>query len=465
MSGVRMSEDKSYCLVFLVDGRKVTEDDLRTAIARTLGKHSSDVYWELAKASSGYWKLSIDGPLQPIDSCHARLNRDFFPEHLFVRLRDEAGDEIRQRVYPILGRIEQQLRAFINCAMIEVGGFAWWDSVAPSLTTQEIQDGVKHVEKQIGSASEFHHPLELALFEHLVLIVTSSTQAWPSTKSLTIEELAELLADCWSIEELKAALLERTREVSLWDQVFARYFENVEDWKNLAHTLRDFVIPLRNKVMHHRPVFRYELRKLVETDQTVTMLLASAVTELSQEDRSEAHQISEEWTRMMARDLRMVTDSLSAMRDITEPFRKWEDDMSRLRAAVEDPFLKMRDVMEPFRKWQDDMSRLRAAVEDPFLKMRDVMEPFRKWQDDMSRLRKAMQIPFLTIEDSLKPDLIEEKSPMDGSESYIASRDGKKFHRLTCMYVDRILSEHQLSLADRKTAIEHGYKPCAICRP
>jgi len=150
-----MSEVIIYTLEFLIDWTQVSLDDLKKRVAKVLDRHGLSVDWQVAQTTSQHLRLSIRGCLEDVDACHSRLNDEFVSEHSCIRLRDEASDEVRQRAYPILARVEQQLRAFINRAMAEVKGFDWWDSISPILTEQRIREGVQKVEDKIYTLTGF----------------------------------------------------------------------------------------------------------------------------------------------------------------------------------------------------------------------------------------------------------------------------------------------------------------------
>jgi hypothetical protein len=420
-----MSEVAFYSLELLIDGTQVSLDDLKKRVARVLDRHGLSVDWQLTQTTSQHLKLSIRGSLEDVDACHLRLNDEFVGDYSCIRLHDEAGGEIRQRAYPILAHIEQQLRAFINCAMIQVRGFDWWDSITPFLTEQGIRDGVQKVEERIGKASAVHHPLELALFDHLIPIVTSSIQYWSTSKPLSADDLLEILSDCSSLEELQEKLVQKTREISLWDEVFARYFDDEDKWKELAGILTDFVIPVRNKVMHHRPMHVWELRELRETEQVVDTLLASAVAELSEEERAEARQVSEEWSRALARVL----------------------------AEAVRPAITVQDIMGPFLKQQEELSRMFAEAVRPAITIQDIMGPFLKQQEELSRMFRE-RILGDTAQRLAAPNT-----------AYVGSSDSLRFHLLTCRYARRILPENRIQFTDRDEAVAKGYLPCRVCKP
>ena len=423
-----MSEIVSYSLEFLIDGAQVSLDDLKKKVAKVLDRHGLSVDWQVVHTASQHPKLSVRGSLEDVDACHLRLNADFVDEHSCIRLRDEAGDEIRQRAYPILARIEQQLRAFINQAMTEIIGFDWWDSITPFLTEQGIREGVQRVESTIGKASSaIHHPLELLLFDQLIPIITGSIQPWPADKPLSVVDLTEVLADCTSIEEVQGKLAEKTREIYLWDEVFVRYFENPDEWKNLAASLTEFVIPVRNKVMHHRPMHRWQLQRLEETEHVVDTLLASARTELPEEERAEARQVSEEWTRAWSRTLS----------ELVRP--------ELLTIGIIGPFLKQQE------EWTRAWSRTLSELVRPELLTIGIIGPFLKQQEEWTRAwsRTARHMAQLAASGS----------------AYVGSTDSARFHLPTCRHVKRILPENLIRFANRDEAIDSGYVPCGTCTP
>ncbi len=413
-----MSEVLFYSLELLINETQVSLDDLKKRVARVLDRHGLSVDdWKLTQTTSQLLKLFIRGTLEDVDACHYRLNDEFVGEYSCIRLRDEAGSEIRQQAYPILARIEQQLRAFINYAMIEVRGFDWWGSITPFLTEQGIRDGVQKVEERIKKASSaIHHPLELALFDDLIPIVTGSIQYWSSSKPLSAGDLQEILSDSSSLKELQEKLAEKTREISLWDEVFARYFDDVDKWEELAKTLTSFVIPVRNQVMHHRPMYLWQLRELQETEQVVDALLESAVTELSKEDRAKVRQVSEDWSRAWAHKLNELIRLIpTTVGDITGPFLKQQEEVSRaLREQI-----------------------LGTAVQP-------LMEPLLEQWGRAARTWAQLQT-FSTV--------------------YVGSTGNIRFHRPTCRYVKRILPENLIRFASRDEAVAKDYVPCGTCRP
>ncbi len=417
-----MSRIDSYLLEFLIDGTSSNRDAIKKAVAKALSsKYVSSVDWSVTQTPFPHFMLSIRGSLKDLDTCHNRINKKFVNHYSCIRLRDDAGEEIRQQAYPILAHIEQQLRAFINRAMIEVKGFNWWDSLAPFFTKQIVPDKVKYIEKQIGKTkASHHHAVELMYFTDLLYIVTASTQYWPAGKPLSADDLLKILSDCSSLDDLRGKLAEKTRKISIWNEVFARYFDDINKWVDTAKTLTDFVIDVRNKVMHHRPMHLWELQKLQETGQSLDTLLASAATKLSEEERAQALRVSEDW--------------LSAL-------------TSTLGELVR-PSLKFSDAIGSFWKKQEELSR---ALGEPGNVIQRFGELLRDQQKQVAlgvRLAGQSVAPLAAF-----------------SSSYIGNTDSFRFHRPLCRHVNQILPEKQIRFANRDEALAKGYVPCRTCKP
>jgi len=380
------------------------------------------------------------------------------------------------------------LRAFINRAMIEVNGFDWWDSMTPFLTDQGVRDGVQKVEKRMRKASSvLHHQLELTLFEDLIRIMTGSIQYWSPGKPVSVDDLLEILTDCSSLEDLQKKLAEKTRKVSLWDEVFARYFYDVDKWKELTKTFTSFVIDVRNKVMHHRPMHLWELRKLQETKQSLDTLLASAVAELSEQGRAEARKVSEEWSRALAHTLdELIRSTFPTAGNIIAPLLKQQADLSQMFSSILGKTMPLTtlpavsDIIAPLLKQQADMSQMFSSILGKTMPVTtlpavsDIMEPFLKQQVELSHAVEQM------LGNAVQQRLV--KSIQDQEEQvghatrrmaqlasskivYVSSTDSFRFHRLSCGHVNRILPQNLIRFANRDEAVTKGYVPCGTCKP
>lgn len=173
--------------------------------------------------------------------------------------------------------------------MIEIEGFDWWAKLTPS----KIQEDVEEVERKNKTKNLVHHPLEFTQFNHLLELITGSFQKWPEDKNFTVGEFINLLQDCESIEQLLNKLNMNTQKISLWEHVFSRYFIDKEKSIDLGIDLREKIIPLRNKVMHHRPIRLFELDIAKEVERKTKALLKTAKAKLSEGERENAKQISD----------------------------------------------------------------------------------------------------------------------------------------------------------------------------
>jgi hypothetical protein len=263
-------------LILLFDSQQIDISELSRYLGSGLGEN---IRHKIGLSVGGYWELTLIGPLVEIDSAHSHLMRVFQDKNWGVfRLKDTAGDEIRQQAYSQLSEIEQDLRAFINHGLTNVFGFAWWNSLG-SIEIPGIQD---------PTYRKSHHPLELMTIEQLIELVTLEKSEWSEDTNIKIKDLAAILDASSSFEEFKTAISGKSRKVSLWSLVFEKYLgKNASTWLAIKEKDLKSIIDLRNKVMHHRPVYRGELIALEDKRKRLMELLASATVQLSDEERND----------------------------------------------------------------------------------------------------------------------------------------------------------------------------------
>lgn len=303
--------------------------------------------------------------MEDIDACHQKLNKsEEYDNEISIRLSDDAGEKIRRDAYPIVAQIELQLRKFINCAMNEVIGFDWWDSMAP----QNVKKRVMDIEERNKKAPKFHDKIEFTEFNHLIEIVIHSFQEWSEDRQISVNDLNDIISDCGSFEEIKCKFDNKLNKISLWDDVFSKYFNNIDDWNNLKSLLLNYGIPLRNKVMHHRPIYLFELEKLEELKKQVDAVLSSAKVELEDMNRIEASQIGnsiigiikakQDLASMMEPIMKVQQDFVSTM----EPIMKAKQDF----ANTMEPIMKVQqdfaNTMGPIMKVQQDFANTMESI-------------------------------------------------------------------------------------------------------
>jgi hypothetical protein len=231
-------------------------------------------------------KLTYDEWMEQIWTSYIRNFQIDYKEDLkFYRYTDEAGDEIRYRVYPILADIEQRFRAFINKALAEILGFDWWVHSVPEKINKVTSDRYSNSRKdQIAP-----HYLECTLFDDLIKLITINYCEFQDNLSFTNKEFDQLLQDCYSFDDLKLKWNQRKKILSYWE-IFSKYFNDRKQWDDLKKELENFVINVRNKAMHHRPIRLCVIKKLDEIKEELIKVFDSAKSELSEEEIIEAKQ-------------------------------------------------------------------------------------------------------------------------------------------------------------------------------
>jgi hypothetical protein len=431
-----MAETELYSLELLFDGSQINRDQLdkQSAKAIDLQRDSSvkRTTEELTTvAGTRCLKLSIKGTLEEVDSCHQKLvNAQLIRRDFCILLLDEPGNEIRKRAYPTLAQIETRLRTFINLAMTEIIGFDWWESMVP----QQVRERVQQVEENAPKESlDRYHPLERTYFADLLLVVTGTIQRWTEEKPLSAADLQGLLAESSSIQEVREKLTEKTRRISLWDEVFTHYFqkeEHKEQWRDLQKTIQEEVILRRHRVMHHRAMHLWELEKLDEIEQEVDALIGSAKSQLTEEERAEVRKTSEEWLDVIQRAQALQMERLNEV-------------IGRLTMAVPSPTEELARTMSAFSR------ALAEAVPSPTEELARVM-------------REMVRPPSLTKMAKRRRETV---TPKESGTNCVASTKGNRFHRPSCQYGRRVPRGDRVSFADREEAIAQGYSPCKVCKP
>jgi len=278
---MKLIPKRQYRLEIAFEKKKTsTLPNFKKMVRNTLSEFSKSVNLDVRAGKNNCYILSICGSLEKVDECHREIEEYFIKRlnYNFVRLSDEAGNEIRKRAYPVLARIEQRLRLFIENALVGVYGFGWWQKIAPS----KLKTSVEKKE-----SLESHRPLELMQFDELIYLINVNCSVWENNKLLTADEYLSLLNGCKSVDEVKKKLGERITPFSLWDNVFSRYFDNRDNWKGAEKAI-SMIIKQRHKVMHHRPFHINDLALIRKKEKMINSLITKhAKSMLSEEERSE----------------------------------------------------------------------------------------------------------------------------------------------------------------------------------
>lgn len=273
-----MKEEK-YILEYWIDLSLYNKAKLEEEISEKLDQIEVNI--EIVEGN-GFYILNIEGNRKNIDACHDKVE---FEREASYRAKDELGDELRQNAYKTLAKVETELRKFISRAMIGVAGFTWWDQLIPD----KLKKKAKVIEESSGKKdAKFHHPVEFTMFDGLIGIVTAEYAEWSEEKALTVSDLEELLDEIETIEHLKIELANKSKTISIWEDVFANYFDDIEAWNGLREKIKNRIIPIRNKVMHHRLLRLYEVKELEDFYSRLVKVLKNAKLKIARKKASKA---------------------------------------------------------------------------------------------------------------------------------------------------------------------------------
>jgi len=275
---------EKFQLTFLFDQKQISKETLLDFITKTL---DNDVTCQIGFSETNDLLFTLEGSLGAIDNSHVEITKYLFERKqiTFFRLKDTAGDEIRERAYPIMSAIEQELRSFINKCLIDVFGLDWWTSFGDV----DIPGS-----KQAYYNNETH-PLERMTFDELINFITYEKAAWEEESPISVKDFAILVNNSDSFNKFQSNFEQKTRKISLWHNVFSKYLNiNQEDWFQLKKRDLRFVIDVRNKVMHHRPLHLSELNTLEEKRKNINKIITSAKSYLTDKEKEEITKLSKE---------------------------------------------------------------------------------------------------------------------------------------------------------------------------
>lgn len=284
-----MNPEQKYQLVIWFDQKQAGINELFRFVNAGL---SENVEKRVGYSTEGYLTLSLGGSLEDVDKAHSQVI-EFTQKtnwNLF-RLIDTAGDEIRRQAYSELSNIEQELRVFINRGLIDAFTFDWW----LSLGSIKIP-GLENLEYK-----KTHHRLELMTIEELIDFVTFEKSEWGDENPILVGDIINLVDRSSDFNEFRTKLKQKTRKISLWDLVFSKYLgENAPQWQEIRKNDLQFIIELRNKVMHHRSVRLGELKTLGDKRKKISSFFAPAKTYLSEDEKKEIASLQKEAREIFA---------------------------------------------------------------------------------------------------------------------------------------------------------------------
>jgi len=349
-----MSKEKQYTLSILVEHEGIKE--LEQCVKKALGKHLDNIRLLVKERQPKVAEVTIIGGCETIDACHVRLNRKVLNIKKFARLTDELGQKLRSEAYPLLADLEQELRSFIQEAMISSLGFSWWEQIG----LDKIRERAEEISKRSRGKIPHHH-LEFTEFEDLVELIAGELAYWKGERLVTVEDLQKLLAKCSTIDEMRKSVEQKTRKKSLWDSVFARFFEQKEEWIEAKEDLLKTVVPIRHKVMHHRPIQLHELKSLKDATEKVKRALHARKRRPQREEMETIRQSLMSFAEIAWRQQEQIIQAVQPMLEY--------------QARMQEILRPMLEQMRPMLEWQKEMQENMRPMLKLYAEMAKTLKP------------------------------------------------------------------------------------------
>ncbi len=284
------------------------QNEYRSLISRL----DADCEWsqsleiEHVEIREGRYSMGMEGSLVDLDECHRKLRGEYFEELRVICVNDQAGDYLRELAFPILSRLEQRLRTFVNRIMFEGSGPKWWDRWA----SKGNQDSVKD-----RSPGYYIHPLEALDFGDLLKLLQHKYCDWSTHGPSSLKELCGMFCEADSFDSLRERFSDMLRMHSVWEEVCAIWFPDKAEWKVLKGSLES-LIRARNSVMHHKPFFLEEYNKLVASENQANSILDKTLGKLNKTQERELAEKTEAFNKHLEQAIVSNTDCNMRVDDI-----------------------------------------------------------------------------------------------------------------------------------------------------
>lgn len=213
-------------------------------------------------------KLSVLGELLSINCYYEYLNKtELQNSNKFVRLRDDLGEEIRVKSFPILANIEQSLRSFIGEKLFGI------DVILEELIPEE-ELNKKSLNKNSPDLSNCCF-FEKTTLEQMLDLITKPFSQWDNKD--VIEEIKKVISESITINEVANSVNENTEKYTVLSVIFDAYLQlSVEEIKSKEKTFSESIkriVNIRNAVMHHRPLKIEQFEHLKKSENEILKLL------------------------------------------------------------------------------------------------------------------------------------------------------------------------------------------------
>jgi hypothetical protein len=185
-----------------------------------------------------------------------------------------------------------------------------------------------------------------------------------------------------------------------------KYFDDRKQWDDdLKKELENFVINVRNKVMHHRPIRFCVIKKLDEIKEELIKVFDSAKSELSEEEIIEAKQEIQEMESTLENIRKMMTIHPSA----TENIRK----MMTVQPSTAENIRKMMTVQPSTAENIRKMMTIQPSTAENIRKMMTIQPSAMENLRNMIYQPKKSIYPWIEteefFEDEIESDLLDEE--------------------------------------------------------
>lgn len=202
---------------------------------------------------------------------------------------DEQSEYLGMQLYPMIFKVENKMRAFVNKVMTHKFGFKWMELIGLEDIIKGYQRSNVDFKREVPEFNNINDYLICSTAESLAKLILRSKVFEPSISLSDVDSIKihKMLAENKSNALLSSLLEMRKVKVDLWKDVFEKYFD-----EKIKKGIRDF-IKNRNHVAHNKLITKASYDKMKNNIEEIEKMFDKADEAFTDEEPSD--ELYETW--------------------------------------------------------------------------------------------------------------------------------------------------------------------------
>ncbi|MCD7997175.1 MAG: zinc ribbon domain-containing protein [Clostridiales bacterium] len=202
---------------------------------------------------------------------------------------DEQSEYLGMQLYPMIFKVENKMRAFVNKVMAHKFGFKWMELLGLEDIIKGYERSNVDFKRQVPEFNNINDYLICSTAESLAKLIFKSKVFEPSISLSDVDSIKvhKMLAENNSNALLGSLKEMRKAKVDIWKDVFEKYFD-----EKIKKGITDF-IKNRNHVAHNKLITKASYDKMKNDIEEIERMFDKADEAFTDEEPSD--ELSETW--------------------------------------------------------------------------------------------------------------------------------------------------------------------------